>query len=141
MDDLTAIHVDEFLPHPADRVWRALTDADLLARWLMPGDFKPVVGHRFTFRTDPYPETGFDGVVHCEVLDIEPERLLRIAWRGGRALSTTVTWTLVPEGTGTPAAPGARGLRPGQPVRSGGPQGDGRRLALPPHAAAQPMPR
>ncbi len=101
MDDPTRIDVDEFLPHPATRVWRALTDPDLLARWLMPNDFKPVVGHRFTFRTDPVPEGGFDGVVHCEVLALERERLLRIAWRGGPALDTTLTWTLVPEGTGT----------------------------------------
>lgn len=101
MDDLTAIHVDEFLPHPAPRVWRALTDPELIAKWLMPNDFKAVVGHRFTFTTDPVPQVEFDGTVHCEVLEIEPERLLRIAWRGGPTLSTTVTWTLVPEGTGT----------------------------------------
>jgi uncharacterized protein YndB with AHSA1/START domain len=65
----------------------------------MPGDFAPVVGHRFTFRTAPRPDW-FDGVVHCEVLDLEPERLLRLAWRGG-PLDTTVTWTLRPEGRGT----------------------------------------
>jgi uncharacterized protein YndB with AHSA1/START domain len=79
-------------------VWRALTDPDRLARWLMPNDFAPVVGHRFTFRTDPRP--GFDGIVHCEVLALEPERLLRWSWRGG-TLDTTVTWQLRPEGRGT----------------------------------------
>jgi uncharacterized protein YndB with AHSA1/START domain len=52
---------------------------DLLARWLMPNDFRPVVGHAFTFVTDPR---------------------LSISWRGG-PLDTTVTWTLVPEGRGT----------------------------------------
>jgi uncharacterized protein YndB with AHSA1/START domain len=92
------IHVDEFLPHRPERVWRALTDPEQLAAWLMPNDFAPAVGHRFTFRTDPKP--GFDGIVHCEVLDLEPPRLLRISWRGG-GLDTTVTWTLVPEGRGT----------------------------------------
>jgi uncharacterized protein YndB with AHSA1/START domain len=95
-----AIHVDQFLAAPPARVWRALTDPAVLARWLMPNDFEPVVGHRFTFRTEPRPADGFDGVVHCEVLAIEPERLLRIAWRGNR-LDTTVTWQLVPEGRGT----------------------------------------
>jgi uncharacterized protein YndB with AHSA1/START domain len=95
-----AIAVDQYLPHPPGRVWRALTDPDLLARWLMPNDFAPVVGHRFTFHTTPRPADGFDGVVHCEVLDLEPERLLRLAWRGGR-LDTTVTWTLRAEGRGT----------------------------------------
>ena len=94
------IHVDQFLAHPPARVWRALTDPVVLARWLMPNDFEPVVGHRFTFRTEPRPEAGFDGVTHCQVLEIEPERLLRISWRGG-PLDTTVTWRLVAEGRGT----------------------------------------
>jgi uncharacterized protein YndB with AHSA1/START domain len=98
MTDRAAIEVDEYLPHPPARVWRALTDPDRLARWLMPNDFAPVVGHRFTFRTHPRP--GFDGIVHCEVLTVEHERLLRWAWRGG-TLDTTVTWHLAAEGRGT----------------------------------------
>ncbi|TMR03441.1 SRPBCC domain-containing protein [Actinomadura soli] len=95
-----AIEVDEFLPHPPAKVWRALTDPDLLARWLMPSDFKPVVGHRFAFATRPIPNIGFDGTIACQVLDIDAERLLRISWGGG-SLDTTVTWRLVPEGRGT----------------------------------------
>jgi len=98
---MRSIEVDEFLPYRPARVWRALTDPELLGRWLMPNDFAPVVGHRFTFRTAPVPAAEFDGIVHCEVLAIEPEKLLRIAWRGGAALDTRVTWTLVPEGSGT----------------------------------------
>ncbi len=109
MADPRAVRVDEFLAHPPARVWRALTDPDLLARWLMPSDFRPAVGHAFTFRTDPWP--GFDGVVRCEVPVIEPERRLSISWRGG-PLDTTVTWTLVPRGPGHPAVPRARRLRP-----------------------------
>jgi uncharacterized protein YndB with AHSA1/START domain len=100
MTDPRTIRVDEFLAHPPARVWRALTDPVLLAKWLMPNDFRPEVGHRFTFLTDPRPNAGFDGVVHCEVLVVEPERLLRIGWRGG-TLDTTVTWTLASEGRGT----------------------------------------
>ncbi|MUN36731.1 SRPBCC family protein [Actinomadura litoris] len=94
------IEVEEFLPHPPAKVWRALTDRDLLARWLMPNDFEPVVGHRFTFTTRPIPGAGFDGTIRCRVLDLDEERLLRISWGGG-ALDTTVTWRLVPEGRGT----------------------------------------
>ncbi|MFB6393843.1 SRPBCC domain-containing protein [Polymorphospora lycopeni] len=47
------IHTDAFLSHPPEKVWRALTDPDLVAAWLMPNTFEPRVGHRFTFRTDP----------------------------------------------------------------------------------------
>ena len=101
MSEPSAIHVDEFLPYPPGNVWRALTDPAKLAVWLMPNDFEPTVGHRFTFRTDPVPGTGFDGVVTCEVLEIRPQRLLRISWSGGAAMRTTVTWRLHPEGRGT----------------------------------------
>jgi uncharacterized protein YndB with AHSA1/START domain len=96
----TSIEVDEFLPHPPAKVWRALTEPELLARWMMPNDFKPVAGHRFTFATAPIPDIGFDGTIACQVLDIDEERLLRISWGGG-GLDTTVTWRLVPEGRGT----------------------------------------
>jgi uncharacterized protein YndB with AHSA1/START domain len=97
---MAAIEVDQFVGRPVHQVWQALTDPDLLARWLMPNDFTPVVGHQFTFRTEPVPQHGFDGIVHCQVLALEPPQLLRIGWRGG-TLDTTVTWRLVPEGTGT----------------------------------------
>ncbi|WP_433464227.1 SRPBCC family protein [Spirillospora sp. CA-128828] len=100
MGDRASIEVDEFLPHPPAKVWRALTEPDLLARWLMPNDFKPVLGHRFTFTTKPIPNVGFDGTIACRVLGLEEHRLLRISWRGG-GLDTTVTWRLVPEGRGT----------------------------------------
>jgi uncharacterized protein YndB with AHSA1/START domain len=55
---MASIEVGEFLPQPPGRVWQALTDSALLARWLMPNDFKPVVGHVFTFRTEPVPLHG-----------------------------------------------------------------------------------
>ncbi|GIH19746.1 SRPBCC family protein [Rugosimonospora africana] len=100
MTDPRTVRVDEFLAHPPARVWRALTDPVLLAKWFMPNDFRPVVGHEFAFLTQARPNAEFDGVVHCRVLKVEPERLLRFSWRGGR-LDTTVTWTLVAEGRGT----------------------------------------
>src|SRR5262245_36026730 len=113
---VTAIKVDEFLPHPPARVWRALTDQKALATWFMPGDFQPVAGHRFTFQTQPRPAYGFDGVVHCEVLDVRPERLLRFAWRTS-FLDTTVTWTLAAEGRGTRLFVEHAGFDPDDPVQ------------------------
>jgi uncharacterized protein YndB with AHSA1/START domain len=95
---MTAIEVDRFLPYPPDAVWRVLTDPASLGRWLMPNDFQPVVGHRFTFTTEPQP--GFDGVIRCEVLALEQEQLMRISWVSS-GLDTTVTWTLSAEGRGT----------------------------------------
>jgi uncharacterized protein YndB with AHSA1/START domain len=78
-------------PHPVDRVWAALTSSDALAVWLMPNDFKPVAGHHFTFRTSPAP--GFDGIVRCEVLELDPPRRMVWTWAGGN-IDTTVTFTL-----------------------------------------------
>ncbi|WP_433283803.1 SRPBCC family protein [Micromonospora sp. CA-244673] len=103
MNEPDKIEVDQFLPYPPAQVWRILVDPDLMARWLMPNDFKPVVGHRFTFQGRPMPALRFAGTIHCEVLAVEPERLLRITWvdRGGSGLDSVVTWRLEPEGRGT----------------------------------------
>ena len=101
------IVVDEVLPHAPEAVWKALTTSELIARWLMPNDFAPVVGRRFTFRTRPMGD--WDGVVQCEVLEVEPARRLVYSWKGGAssntkygsALDTVVTWTLTPVSQGT----------------------------------------
>ncbi|HUB07581.1 MAG TPA: SRPBCC domain-containing protein [Myxococcales bacterium] len=95
------------LLHPPRKVWRALTEPALLGAWLMPNDFSPVVGHRFTFKAQPVP--GWDGTVHCEVLEVDPPNRLRYAWRGGAKglegygtpLDTVVAWTLTPAAGGT----------------------------------------
>jgi len=97
-----AIRREAYYPHPPERVWRALTTPALLASWLMePEEFAPVVGQRFRFRMAPKP--GFDGVVHCEVLEADPPRRLAYSWAGGptRKRPSVVTWTLRPEGPGT----------------------------------------
>jgi uncharacterized protein YndB with AHSA1/START domain len=92
------IQVDQFLGHPPAKVWRALTEPDLLARWLMPNDIKPVAGHRFHLDAPPRPSAGFaGGPVPCEVLEVEPHRLLKFSW----GEQWTITWRLHPEGKGT----------------------------------------
>jgi uncharacterized protein YndB with AHSA1/START domain len=104
-EDQTAIHVDEFLPHPPEKVWHALTDPGLMARWLMPNDFRLELGHRFTFHADPIPAAGFGGTGHAEVLGFDAGKMLKLAWRAApedpSRLDSTVTFRLEPEGTGT----------------------------------------
>jgi uncharacterized protein YndB with AHSA1/START domain len=83
------------LPHPPATAWRALTEPDLLARWLMATDLGPVVGQPFTFHQDSTP--WWDGIVECSVIEVETERLLRYSWRSGSGatgVDTVVTWTL-----------------------------------------------
>lgn len=89
------IVIEQTLPFPREMVWDALTDAEQLSAWLMPNDFRPVVGHAFTFRTDPAP--GFDGIVHSIVEAIEPPARLALTWRGG-GIDTQVIFTLADEG-------------------------------------------
>jgi uncharacterized protein YndB with AHSA1/START domain len=38
------------VPHPPEKIWRALTEGSLMELWLMKNDFQPVVGYRFTLR-------------------------------------------------------------------------------------------
>jgi hypothetical protein len=45
---ISNIHREVTYPHSRAKVWRALTDPDLIGRWLMkPEGFEPVVGTRF----------------------------------------------------------------------------------------------
>jgi uncharacterized protein YndB with AHSA1/START domain len=94
----TDLRFEEIYPYPRERVWRALTSSDSIAEWLMPNDFRPVVGHRFEMRTKPAP--GFDGIVKCEVTVVDPPSHLAYTWRGG-GIDTVVTFTLesVEQGT------------------------------------------
>lgn len=103
-EDLTRIEIDQFFPHPPEKLWRALTTSELMAQWLMPNDFEPVVGHRFTFESQPVAQADFSGKIACQVLDLDPEKLLQISWADAEkpeGMITTVTWTLEPEGNGT----------------------------------------
>lgn len=85
-------------PHPRERVWRALTDAEALAVWLMPNDFAPRVGHLFHLRATPAP--GFSGLIACEVLELrEPERMVW-SWRT-ETLDSLVVFTLEATARGT----------------------------------------
>jgi uncharacterized protein YndB with AHSA1/START domain len=97
-----SVVIERVFPHAPAKVWRALTDGDLMARWLMPNDFRPEVGHRFTFRGQPAGR--WDGIVDCEVLEIEPLKRLVIRWSVGAGapgqLVTTIVYTLASEGDG-----------------------------------------
>lgn len=121
-NDLTALYVDQFLPQPPGKVWRALTEPDLIAQWLMPGDFRLQVGHRYTLQAAPVPVTGFSGVIEAEVLAFETGKMLRIGWRDadpaqGIDVDWTITWTLEPEGTGTRLFLAHKGFDPDNPLQ------------------------
>src|SRR5258705_7314110 len=106
------------LHHPPEKVWRALTDPVLLGEWLLP-----VVGMKlepqaaFTFRAHPQP--GWDGIVHCRLLEIDAHRKLRYGWVVGD-MDTVVTFTLTPTATGTLLSLVQSGFKPNQKQNFGG---------------------
>jgi uncharacterized protein YndB with AHSA1/START domain len=107
--DTQEIVVEEVLPHALETVWKALTERELISRWLkMPASgFEPVKGKKFTFQTTPAGE--WDGFIQCEVLEVVPNERLVYAWKGGHEgnigygsrLDTVVTWTLSAVQNGT----------------------------------------
>lgn len=75
-----SIKLKMFLPYPPEKVWLALTDPTLLGKWFMQNDIRPQQGHYFTFRMAP--QKGWDGITHCQVISVEPERHLAYTYRG-----------------------------------------------------------
>jgi uncharacterized protein YndB with AHSA1/START domain len=90
--------IEREIPHPPEKIWRALTEGNLIEEWLMKNDFKPVVGHKFTFRAMPAPN--WSGIIEGEVLVVEPPSRLSYGW-GALGLESVVTWTLTPTEGGT----------------------------------------
>ena len=103
--------IEREMPHPQEKIWRALTEDHLIEEWLMANDFQPVVGHRFTFRATPVP--GWDGVIECEVKVVEPPSRLVYSW-GTMGTETGVTWTLTPTAGGTQVRMEQTGFGPDQ---------------------------
>jgi uncharacterized protein YndB with AHSA1/START domain len=102
--DTRSVIVEREMPHPPEKVWRALTQSALMEQWLMKSDFQPVVGHRFTFRAAPMAH--WNGVTDCEVLVVEPNKRLSYTWNSSgdeaaTGLKTMVAWTLTPSKSGT----------------------------------------
>ena len=101
-----SVIVERDIAHPPEKIWRALTQPQLIEEWLMKNDFKPVVGHGFNFRADW-------GAVDCQVLAVEPNKTVSYTW-GAYGLESVVTWTLTPTSAGTRLRMEQSGFRPDQ---------------------------
>ena len=112
-----SVVLERELPHPPEKIWRAITRPHLIEEWLMKNDFKPEVGHRFNMTRTPKPD--FEIVVDCEVLAVEPCRVLSYTWCA-LDLEGVVTWTLTPTETGTHLRVEQSGFRPDQKRAFGG---------------------
>ena len=103
--------IEREMPHPPEKVWRALTQSSLMEEWLMKNDFEPRVGHAFNFRATPVP--GWSGVIDCKVLAIEPITRLSYTW-GSMGMESVVAWTLTPTESGTHVRMEQSGFGPDQ---------------------------
>jgi uncharacterized protein YndB with AHSA1/START domain len=82
---MSGFRIEKVYPRPRWIVWKALTDPALVPLWTSTGQggrpegFQPEVGSKFRFVGKPFP--GWDGIVRCEVLDVDEPALLRYSWR------------------------------------------------------------
>jgi uncharacterized protein YndB with AHSA1/START domain len=108
------------LKHSPAKVWRALTEPELLMQWLLPAiGLKLEPGAAFSFKTQPYP--GWDGTVTCRFVEIEPQRKLSYSWAvGDMFIDTVVTFTLTPTATGTRLSLLQSGFKPENKQAFGG---------------------
>lgn len=104
--DSRSVTLERQLPHPPEKVWRALTEQSLIDDWLMKSDFRPEVGHTFQLKASW-------GTVDCEVLEVEPRRALAYRW-DAYGLRSVVRWTLDATASGTRLTLEQTGFQPGQ---------------------------
>lgn len=117
--DRRTMRIERDFAHPPEKLWRALTQPQLIADWLMDNDFVPTIGHDFTLRGD------WGGVLDCQVLALEPNRLLSYSWNfvhddPAYGLESVVVFTLTPIPTGTHLRVEQSGFRPEQKQAYGG---------------------
>jgi uncharacterized protein YndB with AHSA1/START domain len=111
MTTTRSLVIEKELPHPPEKIWRALTQGPLIKDWLMDNDFHPVVGHKFNFRSTPM--ANWNGIIDSEVLVVEPNKKLSYSWNS-LGLVSVVVWTLVPTRDGTLVRMEQSGFRPDQ---------------------------
>ncbi len=119
MTDTKTVTIERDFPYPPEKLWRALTQPHLIAEWLMDNDFALAVGHKFNLKGE------WGGVLDCEVLTIEPERILAYTWNHRHEdpkfdLQSTVTFTLTATSAGTRLRMDQSGFRPNQTQALGG---------------------
>jgi uncharacterized protein YndB with AHSA1/START domain len=85
VDDRPAVRLERRLPHPVERVWRAVSEPSELAQWFVaPVEWTPATGETFT----SMEQAG-------EVTEVDPPNVLAWTW-GGEAFR----FELRPDGDG-----------------------------------------
>jgi len=93
-----SVVIEKIFAHAPGKLWRALTEPALVTQWLLRNNFLPVIGQEFQFRNEP--AGGWDGVIACKVLAVDPLQRLAYSWCAF-GLESTVEFTLTPADGGT----------------------------------------
>jgi uncharacterized protein YndB with AHSA1/START domain len=92
-DDLAELHFTRHLPHPPEKVWRALTEDEHLAAWFpcrLEGERAAGATLRYQFDQEGAPEMA------GEMLVYDPPKVLELTWG-----DDTLRFELEPDGDGT----------------------------------------
>lgn len=102
---VSEFHITREYPHSVQKLWHALTDPELVPLWTSTGrsgrpeGFSAEVGNHFKLVGKPVP--GWNGIVECEVLEVDPPFMLRHSWKGDERDPSVVTWRIEPTGSGS----------------------------------------
>ncbi len=98
---MSAIKITREYPHSPSKVWRVITEPELMGKWGMrPEGFALKVGTRFRFVGEPNKH--WRGYVDCEVLEVRAPQTIAYTWVGDDSgAETRVRFTLSPTPSGT----------------------------------------
>ena len=86
-----------------ERVWQVLTGEGLVERWLGCLGYRAEPGQIFYMQPDPAKRAAGDtqGATHCELLTLEPPRLMAFSWYFPDTPRTRVEIRVSPSGAGS----------------------------------------
>ncbi|MEV1287363.1 SRPBCC domain-containing protein [Micromonospora sp. NPDC049679] len=88
---MTEIRMDVEFEHPPERVWRTITDRELLPKWFAESDLEPRAGS--VFRLEPINAPGLDLVIEGELISLDEPHRMSMRWHTSE-LQTLVVWEL-----------------------------------------------